>query len=181
MEKMQAQTQEKNDKEYGEKVVRILSEDIEGNTKLFPGLTKIKGVSWTISNAACKKLGLDKNRKIGSLSAEEIKKISEFLKNAELPNFLFNRNSDFETGKNMHRIGTDLELQTEFDIKRLKKIRSYRGIRHGANLPVRGQRTKSNFRKNRRKGAGIKKKGKNKWNVNIKDTLDLKGLLTKQG
>ncbi len=145
---------------YGEKVVRILSEDIEGNSRLNSGLTKIKGVSWTISNAACKKLGLDKNRRIGSLSAEEIKKISDFLKNAELPNFLFNRNSDFETGKNLHKIGTDLELQTEFDIKRLKKIKSYRGIRHGAGLPLRGQRTKSNFRKNRRKGAGIKKKSR---------------------
>ena len=47
-----------------------------------------------------------------------------------------------------------------FDIKRLKKIKSYRGIRHAANLPVRGQRTKSHFRSNRRKGTGIKKKSK---------------------
>lgn len=159
---MTEQIQKHEDKNYGERVVRILSEDIEGNSKLHAGLTKIKGVSWTISNATCKKLGFDKNRKIGSLSAEEIKKISDFLKNAELPNFILNRNADFETGKNLHRIGTDLELQTEFDIKRLKKIKSYRGIRHGAGLPLRGQRTKSNFRKNRRKGAGIKKKGKKK-------------------
>jgi len=55
-------------------------------------------------------------------------------------------------------LGNDLELSTEFDIKRLRKIKSYRGIRHMAGLPLRGQRTKSNFRKNRRKGAGIKKK-----------------------
>jgi small subunit ribosomal protein S13 len=53
-----------------------------------------------------------------------------------------------------------LELQKEFDIKRLKKIKSYRGFRHMSGLPCRGQRTKSNFRKNRRKGAGIKKKNK---------------------
>ena len=50
-------------------------------------------------------------------------------------------------------------LQTEFDIKRLKKIKSYKGYRHMSNLPVRGQRTRSNFRRNRRRGAGIKKKG----------------------
>ncbi len=157
---MAEQTQKENEKKYGEKVVRILSEDIEGNMFLYPGLTMIKGVSWTISNAACKKLGLEKNRRVGSLSAEEIKKISAFLKNPDIPKFLLNRNSDFETGKDMHKIGTDLELQTEFDIKRLKKIKSYRGVRHGAGLPLRGQRTKSHFRKNRRKGAGIKKKGK---------------------
>lgn len=162
MEKTQAQIQtgKQEEKQYGEKVVRILSEDIEGNVKVYAGLTKIKGVSWNISNATCQKLGLDKNRKIGSLSAEEIKKVSDFLKNPEIPSFLFNRNVDFETGKDLHKIGTDLELQTEFDIKRLKKIKSYRGIRHGAGLPLRGQRTKSNFRKNRRKGAGIKKKPK---------------------
>jgi len=156
-----AQTQQKEDeKKYGERVVRILSEDIEGGMKIYAGLTKIKGVSWSLSNAVCTVMGVDRNRKVGSLSAEEVKKISDFLKNPKIPKFLLNRNSDFETGKDMHKVGTDLELQTEFDIKRLKKIKSYRGIRHGAGLPTRGQRTKSNFRKNRRKGAGIKKKSK---------------------
>ena len=54
--------------------------------------------------------------------------------------------------------GTDLELQTEFDIKRMKKIKSYKGVRHSAGQPVRGQRTKSHFRKNKAKSGGIKKK-----------------------
>jgi len=40
----------------------------------------------------------------------------------------------------------------------MKKIKSYKGIRHVAGLPVRGQRTKSHFRKNARKSGGIKKK-----------------------
>lgn len=64
--------------------------------------------------------------------------------------------------------GTGLELQTEFDIKRLKKIKSYRGIRHAANLPVRGQRTKSHFRKNKTKSMGIKKRGKTEDKVENK-------------
>ena len=46
-----------------------------------------------------------------------------------------------------------------FAIKRLKKIKCYKGFRHTSGLPVRGQRTRSNFRRNRAKGAGIKKKG----------------------
>ncbi len=141
-----------------ERIVRILSKDIEGNIRIYPGLTKIKGVSWALSNAVCKKLKIDKNRKIGSLSDEEVKKISEFIKNPNVPNFILNRNSDFESGENKHLIGSDLDLQKEFDIKRLKKIRTYRGLRHSINLPLRGQRTKSNFRRNRKKGGGIKKK-----------------------
>lgn len=156
----QKQTGKLEEKKYEEKVVRILSEDIEGNAKIYVGLTKIKGISWSLSNAVCNILKIDKNRKIGSLTNEEIKKITEFLKNPQLPNFIFNRRFDLETGKNRHLIGADLELQKDFDIKRLKKIKSYRGIRHAAGLPVRGQRTKSNFRKNRSKSIGIKKKSK---------------------
>lgn len=155
----QKQTQEKR---YEEKVIRILSEDIEGGMKIYPGLAKIKGVSWGVSNAVCKKLDMDKNRKIGSLTQEEIKKISEFIKNPKIPEYLLNRRKDFSTGEDRHLVGSDLELQKDFDIKRLKKIKSYKGIRHGAGLPVRGQRTRGNFRKNRRKGAGIKKKSKKK-------------------
>lgn len=164
---------------HEERIVRILSKDIEGKMKVYPGLAKIKGVSWGISNAACKKLNIDKNRKIGSLTEEEIKRVSEFLKKPTLPIFIFNRRKDFETGDDRHLVGTDLELQKDLDIKRLKKIKSYKGIRHVAGLPVRGQRTRSHFRKNKKKGSGIKKKvvkreappqytGKGKkWAINI--------------
>jgi len=158
MEQKQAQKTEQE--MYEEKLVRILSEDIEGRMKVYAGLTKIKGVSWAMANAVCKALKLDKNRKIGSLSSEEIKKISEFIKNPQVPHYLLNRRKDFETGQDRHLSGSSLELQKEFDIKRLKKIKSYRGIRHAAGQPVRGQRTKAHFRKNRPKGAGIKSKGK---------------------
>ena len=128
--------------------------------KIYPGLAKIKGVSWGLSNAVCKAIKMDKNRKIGSLTQKEIEKISEFIKNPKLPGYLLNRRRDFSTGEDKHLVGSDLELQTEFDIKRLKKIRSYKGIRHSVGLPVRGQRTRGNFRKNKRKGAGIRKKSK---------------------
>lgn len=144
------------------RVVRILSKDIEGKMKLYPGLTKIKGVSWTLSNATCQILGIEKDKIIGKLTQEEIDRISEFLKNPKLPEFILNRRQDFQTGEDKHLIGIDLELTQEFDIKRLKKIKAYRGIRHTSGLPMRGQRTKSHFRSNRRKGAGIKKKADKK-------------------
>jgi len=144
-----------------ERVIRILAKDIEGKMKIYAGLTKIKGVSWGVSNAVCKILKIDKNKKIGSLTDEEIKKISDFIKNPEIPKYLINRRDDFTTGEDKHLSGSDLELQKEFDLKRLKKIKSYRGFRHMSGLPSRGQRTRSNFRPNKKK-AGIKKKGAKK-------------------
>jgi small subunit ribosomal protein S13 len=143
-----------------ERIVRILSKDIEGAMKIYPGLTKIKGVSWALSNAICKSLKIDKYRKIGSLTDEEIKKIADFVKNPKIPNQLLNRRKDFETGEDKHLIGVDLELQKDFDIKRMRKIKSYRGVRHALGLPLRGQRTRSHFRKNKKKSVGIKKKVK---------------------
>ena len=155
------QIQKPNEKQdYEGKVIRFLSKDTEGKMKIYPGLTKVKGISWSFSNAICKKLKIDKIRKIGSLTKEEINKISEFIKNPQVPTHIINRRNDFETGENKHLIGSYLELQTEFDIKKLKKIKSYRGYRHMSGLPSRGQRTRSNFRKNKSKGVGIKKKTK---------------------
>lgn len=145
---------------YEERLVRILNRDIEGKLNVYVGLTKIKGISWGLANAICKTLKLDKKRKIGSLSKEELDSISEFVKNPKIPPYLLNRRLDIETGENKHLTGNDLELQKEFDIGRLKKIKSYRGLRHAVGLPVRGQRTKSHFRKNKKKGVGIKKKTK---------------------
>lgn len=156
------QKQKSDEQRYKERIVRLLSKDIEGGLKIPVGLTKIKGVSWGLANAICKRLNLDKNRKIGSLGKEEIEKINEFIKNPEMPKYLFNRKRDIAIGEDKHLIGSDLELQKEFDIGRLKKIKSYKGYRHAAGLPVRGQRTKSNFRKNKRKRVGIKKKEKKK-------------------
>lgn len=148
------------EEEKQQRVVRILQKDIEGEMTTLSGLTKVNGISWSISNATCLKLGINKNRKIGDLSEDEIHKIESFFKNPEFPEHLKNRKKDMEDGKDKHLTGSDLNLRKDFDIKRMKKIKSYKGYRHIAKLPVRGQRTKANFRKNKAKGVGIKKKGK---------------------
>lgn len=148
------------EQKYLDKIIRIASKDIPGNLSVYTGLTKIKGISWTMSKIVCKNLNFGIDRKIGSLTEEEIKKIEEFIKNPKAPNYLLNRQKDFETGEDGHLTGVNLELKKEADIKRLKKIKSYRGLRHSAKLPVRGQRTRANFRRNKQKGVGIKKKGK---------------------
>jgi small subunit ribosomal protein S13 len=147
-------------KEYAS-IIRIIQTDIPGNKKILTGLTYIKGVSWSISNAVCKILKMDPNRRISELTKEEIKNIEGFLENPELPEFLTNRRNDFESGKNSHLITTALEMKKEFDIRRLKKIRSYRGLRHALGQPSRGQRTRSHFRaKGKKKAVGVKKKKK---------------------
>src|SRR3989344_4371068 len=146
-----------------ERIVRIMQKDIEGGMEIYPGLTKIKGISWSLSNAICKKIGMDETKKIG-----------DFLKNPDIPKYLKNRQKDFETGEDEHLTGSNLELKKDFDIKRLKKIKSYKGYRHVSGLPVRGQRTRAHFRKNRKKAAGIKKKRKHKLYSNPKRPFDKK-------
>lgn len=139
-------------------IVRIVQTDIPGNKNLLTGLTYIKGVSWSISNAVCEILKLDKTKKIIELDKQEIEKITEFLNNPKLPTFLLNRRKDFETGENHHLITTALDMKKEFDIRRLKKIRSYRGLRHALGQPTRGQRTKSHFRsKGKKRAVGVQK------------------------
>jgi small subunit ribosomal protein S13 len=140
-------------------IVRILQTDIPGDKNVLTGLTYIKGVSWGFSNAMCKILKLKPSKKVLELDAKDIEKITAFLNNPspELPKFMLNRRNDFETGKDAHLIGTGLDMKKEFDIRRLKKIRSYRGWRHATGQPTRGQRTKSHFRtKGKKKSVGVK-------------------------
>ena len=142
-------------------IVRILQTDIPGNKKTLVGLTYIKGVSWAIANATCKLINLDPDKKISDLDEKEIEKIIKFLSNpVGFPKYLLNRRKDFETGEDFHLIGTSLDMKKEFDIRRLKKIRSYRGLRHATGQPTRGQRTKSHFRagKGKKRVVGVQSK-----------------------
>jgi len=144
-------------KEENEILVRILGYDIPGSRNLYAGLTRIKGVSWTIANAVCLKIGFSKNKKVSELSKSDIQKIEEFLRNLPVYDFLKNRRMDVETGQTAHFFGADLDMKRDFDIKRLREIKSYKGVRHATKQPVRGQRTRSHFRTKGR-AMGVKKK-----------------------
>ena len=154
-EKQKPQAEE----EY-ESLIRILTYDIPGQKPAIVGLRRIKGVSWSIANVICKKLNLNPSKRFSELSSEELKKIEEFIKHPNIPAFMRNRQKDRETGEDMHLYGTDLDLRKEFDIKRLKKIRCLKGLRHSAGLHVRGQRTRSHFRTKGRAAVGVKRKKK---------------------
>ena len=156
--KGEQESKKPEEKKQAYSIIRIVQTDIPGDKKVLTGLTYIKGIGWSVSNAICKILGLDENKEVRELSKEEIEKIMHFLENPELPNFLKNRRKDFETGEDHHLITARLDMAKEFDIRRLKKIRSYRGLRHALGQPTRGQRTKSHFRtKGKKKAVGVKK------------------------
>lgn len=141
-------------------IVRILSTDLDGNKKTVDALRKLHGVSFMYANAVCIVAGVPKYGKAGELSQAQVQRLEEVVKNAEgMPVWMKNRRKDYETGEDKHLLGTDLNLTQENDIKRLKKIKAYRGIRHMHGQPSRGQRTKSNFRRNKGKHSKINKKG----------------------
>ena len=142
-------------------IVRIYNTDIEGTRNLLYGLTKIKGVSVMMANAVLSKAGINRETKIGDLKDEDVERLNDILKNPkkyEIPSWMYNRRKDYDTGEDMHLLTTDLKLMKDEDIKRMRKTKSYKGVRHGLKLPVRGQRTKSNFRKNKGKVTGVKRK-----------------------
>ncbi len=140
-----------------ESLVRIFGYDIPGSKNIYTGLTRIKGISWTLSRAICVGLAIPISKKISELTKPEIAQIESFLEKLPVPDYLKNRRNDLETGETKHLLGTDLEITKDFDIKRLRKMKSYRGLRHGLGQPVRGQRTRSHFRKKKTATVGKKK------------------------
>ena len=103
---------------------------------------------------------IDIAKKSGALSDSEVKRIEEIVKDpikAGLPPWLINRRYDPETGQHKHLISGDLQFAIENDMKIMKKIKSYKGVRHILGQPVRGQRTRSNFRKNKGKVLGVRR------------------------
>jgi len=86
---------------------------------------------------------------MGELSDVEIERLKSAINSAEkrLPWWMLNRKKDLITGEDKHIMGSDFVLKLREDINLLRKIRSYRGIRHERGLRVRGQRTKSTGRK----------------------------------
>ena len=141
--------------------VRIANTDLDGNKSLYRALTKIKGISFIFSNAVLNITGIEKTKRTGYLTDNDVAKIDDVIKDPlkfGIPSWLFNRKRDPEDGIDRHLVGVNLALINDNDIKIMKKIKSYRGVRHSLGLPVRGQRTKSNFRRNKGKVLGVKKK-----------------------
>lgn len=142
-------------------IVRIANTDLDGRKPIITALTKIKGIGPSLAASFCNVANILHNKKTGELSAEQVDKLAKIIASPEkngFPAWMLNRRKDPETGIDKHLYLGDLTFATENDIKMLKKIRSYRGMRHALGQPTRGQRTKSNFRKNKGKVMGVQRK-----------------------
>ena len=144
-------------------IIRIANTDLEGKKQILYALRKIKGVDIMFANMALSNAGIEKNKKAGELLDGEAEKLNDIILNPKkygCPEWLLNRRKDVETGEDTHLLTADLDFAKETDVKRMMKTKSYKGLRHQARLPVRGQRTKSNFRRQKGKGLGVKKKSR---------------------
>ncbi len=142
-------------------MVRIKQTDLDGNKHVRVALTKIKGVGVMFSNAACNLAGIDPKIKTGYLTEDAVKKIEDIFENPakhDIPVWMLNRRNDYEDGVDKHLFASDLDFTKGNDLRRLQKIKSYRGLRLSWGLTVRGQRTKGHFRKRTKKGLGVKRK-----------------------
>ena len=142
-------------------IIRIANTDLNGEKKIIDALRKIRGVGFMFSNMICSLTNIKKNEKAGNLDDPDIKKLDDIIKDPlkfNIPVWMLNRRRDYETNENKHLVTGDIKFVQDNDIKRLKKIKTYKGVRHILELPVRGQRTKSNFRKNKGKVLGVKRR-----------------------
>ena len=129
-------------------IVRISNTDIDGEKNVVYGLTTIKGISVQLATLVADKTGIDRYNKIGYLKDAQVEKLQEMINNVNqnAPGWMLNHRKDYDTGDDIHLIGSDIDMRLRDEINILKKIRSYRGIRHERGLPVRGQRTRANSR-----------------------------------
>ncbi|KKK71076.1 hypothetical protein LCGC14_2917590 [marine sediment metagenome] len=150
-------------KNFREKVFfRKLRSQVDGNAKIEYGLTQIRGVGMRFAQAIVKVGKFNPNIRFGSIPEKDLTRIEEIIANPVengIPNWMVNRPKDLRTGKDLHVIGNVLDISVKRDIDRMKKIRSYKGVRHRLKLKVRGQRTKSTGRHGLVVGVIRKKRG----------------------
>ena len=122
-------------------MARIAGVDLPRDKRVEIGLTYIYGIGLTLSKEILEKTGINPDTRVRDLTEDEVAKIRAIL------------DEDY-------KVEGDIRREEALNIKRLIEINSYRGKRHRAGLPLRGQRTKTNARtrKGPRKAIAGKKK-----------------------
>ena len=108
-------------------MARIAGVDLPRDKRVEIGLTYIYGIGLTLSKEILEKTGINPDTRVRDLTEDEVAKIRAIL------------DEDY-------KVEGDLRREEALNIKRLIEINSYRGKRHRAGLPLRGQRTKTNAR-----------------------------------
>ncbi len=119
-------------------MARIVGVDLPDGKKVLYALPLIYGIGRVSAQRILSQTGIDPNKRVGQLSDEELAKIRQVI----------------ESG---FKVEGELRADVTGNIKRLMEIGCYRGARHRARLPVRGQRTRTNARtrKGPRKTSGV--------------------------
>lgn len=107
-------------------MARIEGVDLPRNKRVEVGLTYIYGIGSTRSKQILDATGINPDTRVRELTEAEVQALREQIGN--------------------YRVEGELRREVQLNIKRLIEIGSYRGLRHRRNLPVRGQRTKTNAR-----------------------------------
>jgi small subunit ribosomal protein S13 len=152
-------------KREARQIIRIMSTDLDGAKKIKTTLCNIKGISYNFSHAVLYAAKIDGERRLGELNEKEVEIIETIVKDPAkfgIPGWMLNHQFMYKTGETKHLTGAELIVTLRDELNRLKKIRSYRGVRHEANLPVRGQRTRTAGRKGVKIGVTRKKEEKPK-------------------
>lgn len=108
-------------------MARIAGVDLPRDKRVEVALTYIYGIGRTTSRDILSQTGIDPNRRVKDLAEAEVSRLREVIDKG-------------------YRVEGDLRREVTMNIKRLQEIGCYRGIRHRRNLPVRGQRTRTNAR-----------------------------------
>lgn len=122
-------------------MARIAGVDLPKNKRVVIGLTYIFGIGKTFSAKILEKAGVSESTRVNALTDDEVNAIRTVISNE-------------------YKVEGQLKSEIALNIKRLKDINCYRGIRHKRGLPLRGQNTKNNSRtrKGKRKTVANKKK-----------------------
>jgi len=120
---------------------RILGVDIPANKRIDIALRYIYGIGPTLAREIVEKAEVDPAIRAKDLTEEQLARITQVIQDGG------------------YVIEGDLRREIALNIKRLQSIKCYRGLRHARNLPVRGQRTRTNARtrKGPRKTVGVKR------------------------
>lgn len=117
-------------------MARVAGVSIPTDKRVVVALTYIHGVGPSTSKKILDVSGVSEDARVKDLTETELKKIRDYI------------------GENLTVEG-ELQRRTRTNVKRLRDIGSYRGSRHARNLPVRGQRTRTNARTKRGKKIAV--------------------------
>jgi len=122
-------------------MARLAGVDLPREKRLEIALTYIYGIGRTRAQQTLAQTGVSPDIRVKDLSDEDLVKLRDWM-------------------DANYKVEGDLRREVALNIKRLIEIGSYRGVRHRRNLPVRGQRTKTNARQRRgpKKTVGVRRK-----------------------